>query len=255
VCDGDPFCCEASWDGLCAEEVESFGCGSCNIGTGGIISTGGFGGMPTGGTAGTGGIIWTGGFGGVPTGGTAGTGGIVWTGGFGGVPTGGTAGTGGTGGTAGNCCAVHAGAGCQDDSVESCVCKSDPYCCSNHWDSLCVGEVESLGCGSCNMGTGGAGGTGGNGTGGVGQCEVVFPDECGSCLCNTCYDQLIACATDFGCIAIQQCFEATSCVGVNCYKPQTCKAVIDAFGGWNGPSMTNAFQFAACVGVSGCNCN
>ncbi len=29
------------------------------------------------------------------------------------------------------------------------MCEVDSYCCNNGWDSICVGEVESLGCGTC----------------------------------------------------------------------------------------------------------
>ena len=46
-------------------------------------------------------------------------------------------------------CCVSGAAGCGDLVVETCVCDADPYCCSNAWDSLCVGEVDSLGCGTC----------------------------------------------------------------------------------------------------------
>lgn len=48
------------------------------------------------------------------------------------------------------CCVSSASPGCELPSVESCVCASDPYCCNNQWDGICVNEVESLGCGSCN---------------------------------------------------------------------------------------------------------
>ncbi|MEX1363907.1 MAG: hypothetical protein AB1Z98_12315 [Nannocystaceae bacterium] len=48
-----------------------------------------------------------------------------------------------------NCCSTGHGAGCEVDPVESCVCAADPYCCNTNWDSICVGEVTSLGCGSC----------------------------------------------------------------------------------------------------------
>jgi hypothetical protein len=25
----------------------------------------------------------------------------------------------------------------------------DPFCCTTSWDSICVSEVEGLGCGTC----------------------------------------------------------------------------------------------------------
>ena len=30
VCAIDPYCCNTNWDGICAMEVEIYGCGSCN---------------------------------------------------------------------------------------------------------------------------------------------------------------------------------------------------------------------------------
>ncbi|MBK6916617.1 MAG: hypothetical protein IPH07_04365 [Deltaproteobacteria bacterium] len=49
----------------------------------------------------------------------------------------------------GPCCTPHSGAGCEVDSVESCVCAEDSLCCSSEWDDVCVMEIESLGCGMC----------------------------------------------------------------------------------------------------------
>ncbi len=53
------------------------------------------------------------------------------------------------------CCGVQSQAGCApswSDQIEQCVCEVDSYCCNNRWDSLCVSEVQSLGCGSCSLG-------------------------------------------------------------------------------------------------------
>jgi len=52
-----------------------------------------------------------------------------------------------------SCCEAHGGIGCADAEVEQCVCDQDPYCCATAWDSLCVAEVESLGCGTCAAGS------------------------------------------------------------------------------------------------------
>ncbi len=52
---------------------------------------------------------------------------------------------------AADCCAAGSEAGCSDVSVQQCVCEADAYCCNNSWDSICVGEVTSLGCGSCEV--------------------------------------------------------------------------------------------------------
>ncbi|MBV1859142.1 MAG: SBBP repeat-containing protein, partial [Nannocystaceae bacterium] len=51
---------------------------------------------------------------------------------------------------AADCCATG-GAGCSDLVAQECVCDSDPYCCNVGWDSLCVSEVDSLGCGTCSQ--------------------------------------------------------------------------------------------------------
>lgn len=144
VCQFDAYCCNTEWDELCVEQVTSLGCGSCGAG-----GSGGFGG---------GGM---GGFGGGPIGGFGGGG----MGGFGGGPVGGFGGTGG--GPAGNCCVPTSTPSCSNPSVAQCVCQVDPFCCQVQWDSLCVSEVESLGCGSCS-GSGGSGGFGGGPVGGAG---------------------------------------------------------------------------------------
>jgi len=85
-----------------------------------------------------------------------------------------TGGSGNAGGGSGaSCCTTQTVAGCADSSVESCVCAGDDYCCKVAWDSLCVDEVDSFGCGTCGSGggggSGGSGGAGGSGaTGGSG---------------------------------------------------------------------------------------
>ncbi|MEZ4227340.1 MAG: hypothetical protein R3B13_40760 [Polyangiaceae bacterium] len=153
VCAADAFCCQQAWDDLCVEEVSTLGCGSC--GTGGSGGVGGFGGGPVGGFGG-------GGFGGGPIGGFGGIGGGP-VGGFGGIGGGPVGGFGGTGGAPpGDCCMVNPTPFCIDPKIASCVCASDPFCCQQNWDDICVSEVTSLGCGKCG-GTGGSGGVGGFG--------------------------------------------------------------------------------------------
>ena len=49
----------------------------------------------------------------------------------------------------GTCCSARATPLCDRTEVEACVCAADPFCCSTAWDSVCVGEVESLGCSTC----------------------------------------------------------------------------------------------------------
>ena len=50
-----------------------------------------------------------------------------------------------------NCCEADDGrTGCDDAAVQECVCDADSWCCNNAWDDVCVGEVASLGCGTCS---------------------------------------------------------------------------------------------------------
>lgn len=58
-----------------------------------------------------------------------------------------------TGGTPGSCAHdVCASGSALDPSCDPCVasiCAADPYCCENHWSSICVNEVASICGGSC----------------------------------------------------------------------------------------------------------
>jgi hypothetical protein len=216
-------------------------------------------------------------------GGTGGAGGVGGFAGFGGVGAfggmsgfGGMAGAGGSGAFTGSCCSTHPWPGCQTPSVWQCVCPQDPYCCNQQWDGICVNEVTQWNCGTCG-GTGGSGGfaggfggfgggfggsagsfggsAGGGGTGGVAECIKQFPDACGTCLCTGCFDQLGTCIADFGCPAILDCIEQTGCTGLGCYQTNTCKSIIDAFGGPFSPSVQKAVSLYACAIQNGCPCN
>lgn len=57
--------------------------------------------------------------------------------------------TGETGTDVGDCCTVHDGTGCSNDTIEACVCAMDDVCCTQGWDDVCVDEVASFGCGTC----------------------------------------------------------------------------------------------------------
>jgi hypothetical protein len=131
---------------------------------------------------------------------TSGTGGSGLGTGGSGLGTGGSGlGTGGSGagGSTGGCCTAQSGPGCSDAAVEQCVCAQDSYCCDTKWDSICVGEVDSFGCGSC--GGGGAGGTGGSGGGSPGT-----QDCCDTSPLPGCNDPTVeqcVCAQDGYCCA------------------------------------------------------
>jgi hypothetical protein len=67
-----------------------------------------------------------------------------------GVCTGDGGGGGGGGGEdPGTCCSTSNTPGCSNQSIQSCVCAQDSYCCTTAWDSACVNGVTSFGCGTC----------------------------------------------------------------------------------------------------------
>ncbi|MEX1368891.1 MAG: hypothetical protein AB1Z98_37545 [Nannocystaceae bacterium] len=49
----------------------------------------------------------------------------------------------------GPCCAANGTPGCEVDSVETCVCTADPFCCDTEWDAMCVDTIATSGCGTC----------------------------------------------------------------------------------------------------------
>jgi hypothetical protein len=52
-----------------------------------------------------------------------------------------------TAGDAGNCCTAEAGrTGCENATIEMCVCGMDDFCCMTEWDETCVGIATD----SCN---------------------------------------------------------------------------------------------------------
>ncbi|MCK4661203.1 MAG: hypothetical protein KAV82_16910, partial [Phycisphaerae bacterium] len=82
-----------------------------------------------------------------------------------------------------NCCETGHGAGCNDPTIEACVCEGDEYCCTGEWDSDCVEEVELFECGSCIV----ENDCNGNGT--LDECDIAgststdcnanaVPDDC-----------------------------------------------------------------------------
>lgn len=51
----------------------------------------------------------------------------------------------------GDCCVDNGTPGCDDATVQDCVCMQDAFCCDTMWDDVCVGEVGSFGCGDCGV--------------------------------------------------------------------------------------------------------
>ena len=109
VCEDDAYCCEEEWDGVCVDEVDGLGCGSC----GGQAPVCGNGQCESGESCEA-----------CPQ------------------DCGECPGT-------GDCCQVHQSPGCNDPSIQNCVCQKDAYCCQTNWDDTCVEDVESENCGSC----------------------------------------------------------------------------------------------------------
>ena len=48
--------------------------------------------------------------------------------------------------SAGSCCVLHLTPACNDATCCEIVCGTDPFCCNNQWDSICVNEAG----GPCN---------------------------------------------------------------------------------------------------------
>jgi hypothetical protein len=149
VCEVDPFCCEVAWDGQCMAEVGALGCGQCDLEAVDCCETSFFPGCEDPSveacvcehdplccdvTNGWDTLCVLG----VD---------IFDCGSCGALPPGGN-----------DCCEVGDLPGCNDPVVESCVCAADPFCCDPQelWDALCVSQVDSFGCGTCDTPTGDA---------------------------------------------------------------------------------------------------
>ena len=52
----------------------------------------------------------------------------------------------------GDCYLSNGTPGCDDATVQNCVCAIDPLCCQGVWDHQCVQLLEELGCGICEPG-------------------------------------------------------------------------------------------------------
>jgi hypothetical protein len=109
VCNQDAFCCQVEWDGVCVDEVVSLGCGTCG-GSGPVCGDGQC---------------------------ESGESCKVCPGDCGACPG------------SGSCCEVHQNPGCNDPTVQKCVCDADIFCCDTQWDDQCVANVSALNCGQC----------------------------------------------------------------------------------------------------------
>ncbi len=117
----------------------------------------------------------------------------------------------------GPCCESSESSGCEDDGITSCVCGKDFSCCSIAWDDACVNQAYTCGC---------------SGTCGDGACEPdeacsTCPDDCGTCPycgdgecnngegCTTCPGDCVACDGD--------CCSSNGSVGCN---DPTCQQIV-----------------------------
>lgn len=84
VCTTDPFCCNTSWDGVCATEAVD------NANLGGACS------------------------------------------GVSDCPT---------GSALNPCCTAHPFTGCENAACQTAICNTDPFCCNTQWDAVCAGDA------------------------------------------------------------------------------------------------------------------
>ena len=138
VCALDPFCCESSWDGLCA------GCANGQPGVDGIDCA-------TAGEACPCGYV-------PPVCGdgecTTGESCETCTDDCGACPFCGDGECNGDeicttcpddcGACTASCCEAHEGVGCEDPACTAAVCAVDPFCCDSSWDGICAGEGVDL---------------------------------------------------------------------------------------------------------------
>ncbi len=116
----------------------------------------------------------------------------------------------------GECCVTSPDPGCSDPAIESCVCAADPFCCDVAWDSACVAEVESLGCGTCTV----AGCTGQTCGTFTFDCNPALPGACG---CFQTAEGSSTCSYDFVCDPALNCNTSADCaLGTVCTVNTCC---------------------------------
>jgi hypothetical protein len=123
------------------------------------------------------------------------------------------------------CCALEDTPGCGSESIESCVCAADPFCCEVAWDGQCVAEVQAMGCGECDLEP-------------LDCCEPSFLPGCDdasveACVCDLdplCCD--VANGWDMLCVVEVEVFGCGSCgllpPGSDCCEPSDAPGCNDA---------------------------
>jgi hypothetical protein len=131
ICAADPFCCNNTWDSICANAADvnpaCVGAGGTCPGGAGVCGDGAVNsGESCDGANLNGQTCQSQGF----------TGGTLSCNANCGFDT-----TGCTGNGA-DCCEAHAGTGCQNPTCEQAICAADPFCCNNTWDSICANAAD-----------------------------------------------------------------------------------------------------------------
>lgn len=139
VCGVDPFCCQVQWDGICANEANTF-CAACGVppGCGNYLVEG------------------TEACDGYDLGGQT-CADFGFDGGYlGCLPDCSALDPSGCVDYGGECCVGHAGPGCDDDVCAATVCALDPWCCNYEWEPYCAdlaaNECEVCGAFGCGDG-------------------------------------------------------------------------------------------------------
>jgi hypothetical protein len=105
--------------------------------------------------------------------------------------------------TGGNCdhpiCSTGGTLTASCDSCAAQICAADSFCCKTSWDSVCVGEVQSI-CGESCTGTGTGGGGSGGGGGGGSTCShnlcmqgTKLTSTCDTCATKICTADSFCC--------------------------------------------------------------
>lgn len=114
-------------------------------------------------------------------------------------------------------CCTTGDEGCTDSAIQACVCGGDPYCCETEWDQLCIDDVDLFGCGTC----------GGCGPGNPNNCFSVSPNGTSGCREAGCCDTVCAadgfcCDTAWDGICADE--AVTMCGGCGPGNPNSCFA-------------------------------
>jgi hypothetical protein len=122
--------------------------------------------------------------------------------------------------------------------------------------SLMIGFVAGLL--ALSLGALGCGGDGGDSLQArIDSCLEDAPEvnDCTTCGCTDCLEELEACDEVPGCRDIVECAVEEGCVGANCYLAnERCRDVIDGHGGPFGQAASHATVVSDCTEDAGCPC-